>query len=75
MMYLPKMLIRIRTITPNFRNVLKKASWMPTQVQNIVIVLYRLLFVMNITAAALRSAANFNLNDPDNWVSGDGLYN
>ena len=74
MMVLPKMLIRLRSITPNFRNVLKRAQFLPSQVQNIIIVLYRLLFVMNFTAASLRSAANFNLNETDNWVSGDGLY-
>jgi len=47
---------------------------MPIQVQNIFIVLYWLLFVMNFCAGILRSAANFNLKDTENWVSGDGLY-
>ncbi len=36
--------------------------------------LYWLLFVVNICAGLLRSAANFNLKDTENWVSGDGLY-
>ena len=42
--------------------------------QNIIVVLYWLLFVMNFVAALLRSAANFNLFSTDNWVSGQGLY-
>ena len=37
-------------------------------------VLYWLLFVINICAGWLRSAANFNLGDTENWVSGDNLY-
>ena len=36
--------------------------------------MYWLLFVMNFCATILRSAANFNLKETDNWVSGDGLY-
>lgn len=30
---------------------------------------------MNLCAGLLRSAANFNFSDTENWVSGDGLYN
>jgi len=74
MLYLPKMLIRIRTIDFNMRKVLKRASFIPIQVQNILVVLFWLLFVMNFCAGLLRSAANFNLREPDNWVSNDGLY-
>ena len=36
--------------------------------------MYWLLFVMNFCAALLRSGANFNLKEYDNWVRGDGLY-
>ena len=73
-MYLPKMLVRIRSIDANMRKVLKRTSWIPIQVQNIIVVLFWLIFVMNFCAGLLRSAANFNLTSPDNWVSGDGLY-
>ena len=73
-MMLPIMLIRMRSINTNMQKVLKRASWMPVQVQNILIVLYWLLFVVNFCGGLLRSAANFNLGEVDNWVSGDGLY-
>jgi len=65
---LPKLLVRIRSIDHNMRKVFKRATWMPIQVQNIFIVLYWLLFVMNFCAGILRSAANFNLKDTENWV-------
>ena len=74
MMYLPKFLIRIRSIDPNMRKVLKRIPWFPIQVQNIIIVLFWLLFVMNFCGCLLRSAANFNFSDTDNWVSGADLY-
>ena len=74
MMVLPKMLVRMRTIGDNMQKVLKRAAWMAVQVQNIIIVLYWLIFTMNFIACLLRGGANFNLNDPDNWVNGDGLY-
>lgn len=60
MMYLPKFLVRIRSIDFNLRKVLKRIPWFPIQVQNIIIVIYWLLFVMNLCAGLLRSAANFN---------------
>ena len=74
MMMLPKMFVRIRSIDNNMRNVFKRATVIPIQIQNILVVLYWLLFVMNFCAGLLRSAANFNLKGPENWVSGDGLY-
>lgn len=74
MMMLPKLLVRIRTINLNMRKVLKRASWIPVQVQNIIIVLYWLIFVVNFCGGLLRSAANFNLGSTDNWVVSDGLY-
>ena len=40
----------------------------------IIVVLYWLIFVMNFCAALLRSAANFNFSETDNWVSGDVGY-
>ena len=36
--------------------------------------IYWLLFVTNFCGGLLRSAANFNLGETDNWVAGDGLY-
>lgn len=74
MMMLPKLLVRIRSIDANLRTVLKKVTVIPIQVQNIFVMLYWLLFVMNFCAGLLRSAANFNLKTTENWVSADGLY-
>jgi len=67
------MLIRIRSIDSNVRFVLKKSS-MPSEVQNIFVVLLKLLFVMHFVAGLLRSAANFALGSTENWVVNDGLY-
>lgn len=74
MMMLPKMLVRIRSIDKNFRGVLKRGSNFSIQVQNIIVIIYWQLFVMSFCAGLLRSAANFNTSDTENWVSGDGLY-
>ena len=71
---MPKLIVRIRSINSNMIKVLKRASWIPAQVQNIIIVLYWLLFVVNFCGGLLRSAANFNLGETDNWVVSDGLY-
>lgn len=47
---------------------------MPSEVQNIFVVLLKLLFVMHFVAGLLRSAANFALGSTENWVVNDGLY-
>ena len=47
---------------------------MPIQVQNIIVIIYWLLFVMNFCAGLLRSAANFALGSTVNWVAVADLY-
>ena len=56
-------IIRIRDILDNMEKVLKKVQWLGTIYQNILITLYKLIFVMNICACFWKSGADFNLPD------------
>ena len=42
--------------------------------QNIIVIIFWLLFVMAFCGTLLRSAANFALGSTENWVVSDGLY-
>ena len=56
------------------RKVLKKITWLQASFQNIIVTLFKLIFVMNICACFLKSSADFNLQNPeDTWINAQGL--
>jgi hypothetical protein len=73
MLFLTK-LIRCRTLIENLRKVLKKIHVMRVQWQNILVTLFKLIFVMNICACFLKSGAEFNIdNANNNWLVANGI--